>query len=157
MVARTFRFPDDYRSGGLGYRELYDYERARAYVLPSSLTFEVLELTTRGECLSLPGVLTNDSDEHHELVVTLGVFLLDFAHGAPVTRRPIAGPPMPPPAPPPPMLLEVPPRSRVEMRAELYLPSWLYDGAPRVELQWMLACWNEPRPHGALVVTLPAR
>lgn len=147
------RFPDDFRAGG--YRETTDEARMKSATFPASMRFEVGALETRPDRLVLPGVLTNESASPGEIVVVLGVFALYFAHGAPVRMRPFEGPPRPAPAPPPPMILEVPAECRVLLNAELYLPDWIYEGTPRVLLEWTFQVWNPPYPRGELHVTLP--
>ena len=151
-MTNRLRFPEGLPQSA--YRETTDYDRAQASTFPASLRFEVGALEVASDRLTLPGVLTNDSPSEVELVVVLGVFTLDFADGAFVQRRPWPGPPRPPPVPPPPMLLLVPASSCVEMHAHLYLPDWIYEGAPTVRLVWSLTSWNEPRPQGELEATL---
>ena len=40
---------------------------------------------------------------------------------------------------------------------QLYLPDFVYKGAPEVVLRWTFTTWAGPRPTGTLRVTLPAR
>jgi hypothetical protein len=154
----ALRVPEDCRAPtAYGYRETNDYARATASVVPASLRVETGALQIAPDRLVLTGALVNDTNQAQDLFVNAGIFSLLFAPTDAVKAKPWDGPPRPPPVPLPPMTLKLPPHACLELRGEIYLPDWIYKGAPEVLLRWSLDAWNGARPAGELRARLPAR
>ena len=146
----------------------YDYDRALAWVVPPALEFRVSgPPTVLPGGVELNGVLANASDQELLVIglpVGTGPFFVEVRQGNGVgfwtaddPARPKFLPPRPAAAPPPPMEFLIPPRSEIVFVGVADLTHLKYQGPLEVQLDWSFLFWNEPKPRGAVKVTLPAR
>lgn len=137
-------------------RESSDMAAAIASRTPDTVTFHVEAPTRDGEVVTLTGILENTADAPVTLTYfaagALG-FNVHPVHEAATAKPPPPGMPrMPPPVPPPPILVDIPAKTAVRVTTSVALDA--YDWTPGVarELDWTLALWNEPKPHGRVPV-----
>ncbi len=137
-------------------RESYDMDAARASTTPDTITFRVAAPTREGDVVTFVGLLENTADTPATLTYfasgALGFHARPVYEAAQAKPPPPGMPRMPPPVPPPPILVDIPANTAVRLTTSVALN--LYDwnpGVPR-EIDWELALWNEPKPHGRVPV-----
>jgi hypothetical protein len=81
-----------------------------------------------------------------------GNFGFFVAPAASCARRKMRSGPLPPAAPPPPLVIELPARTAVRVWNVVVLDDFDWAPGTAITLEWTYWFWNEPRPHGTLIV-----